>query len=238
LPWRAATILLILIFTLLATKGEFRSLTWRDSAPIKEDPLGKGAAFLNMVGSNLINVDKSSFYSMAEAAVQRVNLYSMFAFVIEQTPDPVPYWDGETYYDFFWRFVPRIFVPDKPLEGIGQSFGHRYELINIENVRTSVNLPQLVEMYANFGKIGVMVGMFFMGLIYSILHHVLNHNKMGEWGQASAVIIFSSLINIESNFTLVYGGIVYWIVMLWFLGWFVRIERSSVHMQRTSISPI
>jgi hypothetical protein len=235
-PWRLIVILSMLAFPLLATKGEFRSLTWKNSSPMQEDPIRRGVDFLSFAGFSMTRVDKDSLYVMAEVVAQRLDLLSFFGFVIERTPNVVPYWGGETYSTFLWRFIPRIFVPDKPMERLGQEVGHRYGLLDLTDIGTSVNLAQLVEMYANFGTIGVIVGMFALGLVYSVLQYSLNHKKAGEWGQVSSIIIFISLINIESNFTIVYGGIIYWIVLLWFLGWFVRSESSPLHLQGDSIS--
>lgn len=238
IPWRAIVVLLMLAFPLLATKGEFRTLTWQNAAPIQENPIGKGIEFLNLAGSIMTIADKDSLYLMAENVARRVNMQSMFAFVIDQTPSIVPYWNGETYSTILWHFIPRILVPDKPQERLGQANGHRYGLIDPKDIGTSVNLTQLIELYANFGKVGVIVGMFVLGLIYSVLQHALNHKKAGEWGQVSGIIVLSSLINIESNFTMVYGGVIYWIFMLWFLGRFVQRGSSPLLLQRTSINPV
>jgi hypothetical protein len=232
IPWRATVVLLVLAFPLFATKVEFRTLTWQNGVPIQENPIRKGIDYFDLAVSSLRSVDTDSLYVMAEALPQRGNMQSFFAFVIDQTPGVVPYWNGETYSNVLWHFIPRILVPNKPQESLGQENGHRYGLLDPTDFGTSVNLPQIVEMYANFGKVGVIVGMFVLGLIYSVLQHALNHKKAGEWGQVSGIIILSSLINIESNFTMVYGGIIYWILMLWFLGRFVRRESSPLLMQR------
>ncbi|MBI3766235.1 MAG: hypothetical protein HY277_07005 [Ignavibacteriales bacterium] len=234
-PWRAIIILLILAFPLLATKAKFRALTWQDSAPVQENPIGKGIEFMGLAGSSFTRVDKDSLFEMSEVVAQRVNLHSTFAFVIEQTPSIVPYWGGETYSTILWRFIPRLLVPDKPQEGLGQGFGHRYGLLDLEDIRSSYNLPQLVEMYINFGTIGVVVGMFVLGLVYSVLQHLLNHYNAGEWGQISAIIIFSSLINIESNFVPVYGGIIYWVVLLWTMGFLIRKRENHIIMYSGNI---
>lgn len=222
IPWRWNLMALPVILLLLATKTDFRALTWDQGHTSDDNPIEKGVLFLQVSGSFLAGADLDRVYSSLEAAAQRMDLISVFSYVVEKTPDGIPYWGGQSYTAILWKVVPRMLCPDKPLEFMGQSFGHRYSLIGPADFTTSVNFPQLIEMYVNFGIVGVAVGMFMLGLLYRVLYHVLNYGKARSWGLISSAIIFSGLINIESNFTLVYGGIIYWIFLLYGFGVIVR----------------
>ncbi len=84
----------------------------------------------------------------------------MFAHVMDMTPKRVDYLYGLSYKDLIWKLVPRVILPDKPDPKLGQLFGHMYQILAIDDTTTSINFPQLVELYVNFGIIGVVLGMF------------------------------------------------------------------------------
>jgi hypothetical protein len=73
---------------------------------------------------------------------------------------------------------------------------------------TSYNFQQLVELYANFGSIGALLGMLFIGLLYRVLYAAFNHREAGDGGRLVAALIFVGLLNIESNFSLVFGAVI------------------------------
>ena len=75
------------------------------------------------------------------------------------------------------KINPRIFWKDKPNDRLGNEFGQRYNVLTKENKdlgikrddSTSWNMPFLNELYANYGKKGVIYGMFVLGLIFPYL---------------------------------------------------------------------
>lgn len=221
-PWRAIIIFVVMGLFLFGARDSFRSQTWQDNTTIMGNPVQKGIRFLMVTDSILTRSDADFIYLRAEALMQRIDMNSLFAYVVEKTPSEIPYWGGETYSTILWRFVPRILVPDKPQELGTAIFPDRYGLRGPRDVLTAVRLPQLIEMYANFGVFGVIAGMFVLGLVFQVLQHVLDHQGAGEWVQVSSVIIFSSILDIGGNFTMVYGSVIYWIALLWILGLFVQ----------------
>jgi hypothetical protein len=141
-------------------------------------------------------------------AHDRVDHLGAFAHVIARTPASIPYWGGETYQSLFTTWIPRVLYPDKPKKGLGQEYGHRYRFIAPWDTGTSINLEQTVEMYANFGLEGVLVGMFLMGLLYRLTYRLVNHPDGGDGAMLIAANTFRVMLNIESDFSLVFGGIV------------------------------
>ncbi len=142
-----------------------------------------------------------------EACSSRLAQFTIFASVIDSTPGRVPYWDGKSYAPLLTKLIPRLIMPDKPQEVSGQVFGHRYGLISNANRNTSVNLPQLVECYANFGVPGVIVGMFLIGLLYRMIISIYVHPQMGLGAMIGAVYVTARIFDIGSAASMVLGGI-------------------------------
>jgi hypothetical protein len=234
LPWKWMAIGVPLILVALAVKMEFRTLTWIEGRTAAMNPLQKGAMFLEIGAAFVGSADKDELYFAAQTVTQRLDLLSVLAHVVGETPSLVPYWDGESYGAAIWKFIPRVVYPDKPLEEMGQTFGHRYNLLDEDDVTTSVNLAQLCEMYINFGTVGVVLGMTLFGMLLRVLYHSLNHRNLGSWGMVTLVTIGSGLLNIESNFSLVYGGLVYSLGLLYVLGLLVRGREAMVGFADTA----
>ena len=100
------------------------------------------------------------------------------------------------------------------MEVTGQTFGHRYGFLAPSDLTTSYNLPQLVEFYANFGVLGVLLGMFFVGVVYRIIQHIFIHSGMGLGAVVASIYLFTGLLLIESALSMVIGGLVWRFVLL------------------------
>ncbi len=147
--------------------------------------------------------------------VTRVSQILPFSHVVEQTPASVPYWGGLTYKPLITSLIPRILWPGKPKETIGNVFGHRYGFLEEGDIRTSVNIPWITELYANFGRSAVTIGMIVFGLFYGLLEKVMNEPGMAgaEW-QIGAVILLP-LAFPESNFSVMVGSVPPLLICLW-----------------------
>ncbi len=82
-------------------------------------------------------------------------------------------------------------------------------------------------MYANFGTYGVICGMFMIGLIYRFLYGVLNHGKGGDGTVLIAASTFRVLLNIESDFSLIFGGILQNAVLLYVVLYLLAARRRG-----------
>ncbi|HKY99194.1 MAG TPA: hypothetical protein VJL35_15175 [Gemmatimonadaceae bacterium] len=138
---------------------------------------------------------------------QRSATMDMFADVIRRTPDDVPYWKGETYYSLVGAMVPRFLWPDKPVKELGQAFGHRYRYLDPTNKSTAINLPILVEFYVNFGGAAVLMGMLLVGCIYGIVDSIVNRPGQTLVISMIGLTLLLPLLLIESDFSLVFGGL-------------------------------
>jgi len=139
----------------------------------------------------------------------------LLADVVRQTGSTVPFWGGETYLSLVGFAVPRFIWPSKPTKTLGQDFGHRYGYLDSWDTWTSINLPFLIEFYANFGEIGVLVGMVIAGLLYRLLDNDLNRAGQPLQVTICSLVLLVPLLNIESDFSLVFGGLFMNSVALW-----------------------
>jgi hypothetical protein len=142
-----------------------------------------------------------------EAALGRSAILDVLADVVQRTPRDIPYWGGTTYYSLIGFAVPRVLWPTKPTKTLGQDFGHRYSYIGSWDQTTSMNFPYLVEFYANFGPIGVFAGMFVTGMIFRLFDLTLNRPGQSVVRSIASMSILLPLLNVESDFSLVFGGI-------------------------------
>lgn len=138
---------------------------------------------------------------------QRSATMDMFADVIQRTPTEIPYWKGDTYYSLVGAAVPRFLWPDKPVKGLGQAFGHRYRYLDPTNLSTAINLPILVEFYVNFGAIAVVIGMLIVGAIYGVVDSIVNRPGQTLVISMIGLTLLLPLLLIESDFSLVFGGL-------------------------------
>lgn len=132
---------------------------------------------------------------------------SALSHIQDVTPEVVPYWGGYTYLPLFSKFVPRVFWPDKPVEEIGQEFGHRYKLLDSTDSGTSMNLPWMAELYANWGKKGVYLGYALIGVLFSFINKYFNHTANTNLNLIVSAAIIFPLVMHESNFSLQMGNV-------------------------------
>lgn len=110
------------------------------------------------------------FYGFGATFVRFSQIW-VAAALVEQGRSAYPIAPGTTLVWTVTNFVPHGLWPDKP--SVGTFSGDLAYTIGLTNSRdTSVSTTQFAEMYLNFGTIGVLVGMIFIGGIY---------RELGEW---------------------------------------------------------
>lgn len=201
---------LIMIGVLIAillnpVKSAYRDLTWH-SDPASQSYLDKALLFYQVTEDYYTGNDVFSLVSEDAGTINRIAHISLFAYVINMTPEPVPYWLGGSYETLLTSFIPRMIWPDKPQATIGQEFGHRYYLLGKGDKATSFNLPWLPEFYANFGTFGVLGGMFAVGMLFRFLVQKFNAPISRSIEYVLGITITFSLFYAESNFALMVGG--------------------------------
>jgi len=177
-----------------------------DQQPSVRGPLWR-LEELGLITSDLVLGKVSLPQGLLDLAAGRLNFTSMFACVVEQTPETIPYWKGQTYYPFLLKLAPRLLFPNKPLEDAGQAFPHRYGMIVSGDTTTSVNLPQIIEGFVNFGWPGVLIEMVLIGGLYRFVQMMLIRPTMSIGEIIVVGYIVSWWANIENNASMVFGAL-------------------------------
>ncbi len=213
IPWK--TVLLgtvVAVFIIRPAEVPYRAETWggrhSNAGEIEKARLYGDILYRITIGGAVEPQVLIEFGSL------RLAQFTTFGEVIADSPAMVPFWGGESYYPILFKLIPRAVWPDKPEELTGQTFGHRYAFISAGNTDTSINLPQLVELYGNFGLAGVIAGMFIFGLIYRLLIEMYVHPAMGLGALVGGVYVLSKLLDIGSAASMVFGGIPWAIIFI------------------------
>ena len=139
--------------------------------------------------------------------VKRMSHIWIFHWVYDQSPTPIPYWDGFSYRPLITSFVPRVLYPDKPREVSGHTFGQRYGLLSNSSSTTSVNIPWLTELLANFGPWGAVLGMFLVGVFLAFLDTLFNRRGMSDLEFVIGLTLIFPLVYPESNISVMTGSL-------------------------------
>jgi hypothetical protein len=225
IPWLRISIALAIFFLIASAKAEYRELTWYGKFG-SASPLQKGVLYGKLIYKRLSG-EKKEYRPTYEALSSRTDYLITFAKVVELTPAYIPFWGGHTYTTLWTNLMPRFIMLDKPEKTLGQEFGHRYRFLDPEDTVTSYNLPILIELYINFGEIGIIVGMFILGLIFRIFYNLFNHPESGEGGFLISTMIFVNLLAIESDFSLIFGNIIQYIILF-----YIIIKRMKIPLKK------
>lgn len=215
LPWKTMLVIPFLFLLVYPHVAEYRAVYWQ--AESQSSAFTKLKGFAEIVGRRTLS---EGFGTTNDARpftrlVRRISLILPMSHVVESTPERTAYWAGATYRTLFSGWIPRFIWRDKPEERWGNEFGRRYEILAAENRSMSVNIPWITEMYANFGRTGVLLGMAFAGLFLGLFDRFLNSPQPKLLEKAVGAAVLLPLFNQESNFTLMTGSLIPLIVCLW-----------------------
>lgn len=208
----------LFIMGLRGAANEYRVVLHNSPHLLEDRALERGLQFFELARSEL---EREGASSITASAFGRFSQIALFAEVVDKTPLAIPHWGGATYATLPATFVPRALWPDKPAKELGQRFGHRYGVLHETDTTTSINLPQLVEHYVNFGALGVLLGSLAIGLVYRVLVHLLVHPAAGEAGLVFGVLFASRLLHVESDTSLVLGIVLQLALLCAPLAWFL-----------------
>ena len=138
-----------------------------------------------------------------------------FSHVVDVTPSKIELLKGATYRPLLTSYIPRLFWKSKPTEQLGNEFGHRYSLMHHTDHQSSLNVPWVTELYANFGFTGLFLGMTLFGAGMAMFSRFLTGMDRTEIGPAVAIAVLVPLSFPESNFSLMVGSILPLLICLW-----------------------
>ena len=207
--------LFLLIVAFYPAVQGYRVLTWGGVAA-QSNSFNKARIFVRVAIDRWRDgYDATEIEGMIKPLIRRAAHIVLFAYVVEATPEQVPYLAGATYRPFLTSFIPRALWPGKPEERLGQEFGHRYRILLPEDRITSINVPWIVEMYVNFGALGVLLGMAFAGVVLAALERLFNSTRMSPLELVTGLTIFFPLFHQESNVSVMMGSLLPLAVAFW-----------------------
>ena len=236
----AFSILCILLHTF---KYEYRNLTWnhaninsllsnyetaKKEADKPHNTTDKSKLFIYTYFNSIKNLKDKEINKTFNTFMHRnygrlIHSFQSLLIVVGLSPQHVPYWEGYSYKIFVTKFIPRIFWDEKPSDTLGNEFGKRYKILNNFDRGTSWNMPVLNEFFVNFGLIGVIMGMFFLGLIFSSVPLFLNY-RYDNYLFIITFITLYPLFFLESHFSLNFGAVLQtFIFLLIYLYFFKKI---------------
>jgi hypothetical protein len=242
MPWVVILLAAVAFMVIRPVESEYRMATWEGGYFQGASEFEKGMLLSGLVMRNVKQMfaGETGAYDLTMDLASRrlcVDLITL-ADVIHDTGRTVPYWTGASYRPLLYKFVPRFIYPDKPVEDTGQTFGHRYGLLNPANYDTSYNLPQLTELYVNFGLPGVIVGMFLFGLLYRAMRAILVHPAMGFGALIGAIYLSIEMLAVESATSMMIGELIWGFIYLGLLSAFIQsgeLEHRTVVPAKASM---
>lgn len=105
--------------------------------------------------------------------------------IVRNVPERVNLQMGRTFVnDFFLSWIPRFLWPEKPISNKGRWFTEAFWDVPPDDpvIKSIMNIG---DFYLNFHIIGVLFGMFFLGILYKIAHLYFIH-----YGGATVISVF------------------------------------------------
>ena len=200
-------------------KTAYREFAWEGDVTVER--MSAAERFNKIIELSQENISQNNYESKERKTHTENPLWrfsyqpSAISMVIEKTPAEVPYWDGITYLPIFTKFIPRVIWPDKPVENMGQQFGHKYNKLAEDDDFTSMNNPILAELFMNFGIWGMLIGTALLGFIYIFIGKIFNVKSSNSFDNILNLAFLLNSFSWESNATQVVGiFIIYYIIFL------------------------
>lgn len=242
---------IILVCVLLHTfKYEYRNATWgkahinaslanveaaqKENEKSQRSTLDKSKILITTYSNSFLNLKNNKLANSMETFKKRnfkrlTHSFNSLVVVSYLSPQHVPHWNGYSYKIFASKFIPRIFWDGKPSDTLGNGFGKRYKILNNIDRTTSWNMPVLNEFFVNFGSVGVMIGMFLLGSIFTLVPLLLNY-RYNNYLFVITFITLYPLFYLESHFSLTFGAVfqtfIFLLVYVYFFKKFLSFMRG------------
>lgn len=217
------TVKLILIgscafFVLLAqsVKLEYRLKTWGDNP---ENRQGDLSLMVDLFAQRMNDPDVLFGKNHLYATYHRLNQGGLIAKTMAYVPHYEPFADGELLAHFVYPFIPRLIWSEKPITG-GAANITRFTPLTPDGI-TSSNISPFGEGYANFGKVGSVIFIFFFGMLFNFCF--LRVVKISEKYPSVLLWIpclFTGCLSLETDVLSTWGSFVTmstFLVVFWFV---------------------
>ena len=156
----------------------------------------------------------------------RIDQFAVFSRIVEMD-EPLLY--GKPLLNFFISLGPPRFIwPNKPIISGGGDFGHRSGLL-APDVKSTVGVTIIGDWYMNFGLTGIILGMFFMGILFRLIYeYFIKRTGISFSGVMIYSIFWLNIIKgMEDWIAPVYAGLVKIFILLLIIHYFL-IKRGKI----------
>ncbi|KKU91472.1 MAG: hypothetical protein UY23_C0001G0078 [Candidatus Jorgensenbacteria bacterium GW2011_GWA1_48_11] len=163
-----------------------------------------------------------------DSGVARINQYSIFYHIFEKFHD---FWYGQDLLEFFISLTPPKFIwHDKPSIAIdGNAVGRQLGFVSPDDFKSGVGVTMIGDWYLNFGLVGIIAGMFFIGIIYKFIYFYLiestNHSPGGVMLYTLAWL--QIIKGLEGWIASTYAGLVKLIILLVLIHFFLVRNKNA-----------
>jgi hypothetical protein len=155
----------------------------------------------------------------AESLAGRLGYVNFFAAVLKRVPRVLPHEEGGLWWDAVIRpFMPRMFFPEKTnIEDSQRTQYYTGLKVAGKERGTSISIGYMGESYIDFGKVGMMLPVFTLGLLLGgVYRWMLTQNYSSKalgMGMATATLYCAAPM--ETSITKLMGGLAVVILVSW-----------------------
>jgi len=208
----------------------WREVSWTGTLSLFQWMLDP-ARVIRLLGSYLAATSFAEYFEGGLIATgSRLDLLGITTVIVRDTPGVVPYQGGWTLAYIPISFIPRILWSGKPEFHIGQwvtdNFGAGPMVVS------STGSGWVGELYFNFGLIGVIAGMFFIGSLFRLLHETLFRSDGTIPALLAAlVVIWTTCPTMEGNLLAPFSGGIFHLTPILLTHMAVRATGAAVRIK-------
>jgi len=211
--------MLVLAFLIQSVKSEYRQLTWAEENTEKS----KTSIFSDLVSQRFSRTDLLTSEENINNIIGRINQGWIISRVMSHVPLYESFARGETIMDGIKAtLLPRFIYANKTKAGGRKNF-ERFTGRKLVGA-TSMNLSVLGEAYANFGKVGGIVFMFFFGLFLNLVYTYINSIfKKIPIMLFFIPLIFLQVVKAENDFAIILNHLVKSVIFVFIVLWGMKV---------------
>ena len=175
-------------------------------------------------------------FTGTETTIDRLDRLLPLAWLVANTPIPVRFLDGQTLAPLLFKFIPRVLYEDKPADTV--DLGQRYGFVPFANRVNAFKVHQLGELYANFGALGTLIGMFVLGVLYRTLFELFHRRGASVATMAAGTHMLTVLmLEMEAILSVSWGFLMWYAVAVAVLALVARLGWRLYNRQLERVQP-
>jgi hypothetical protein len=214
---------LVLIFVFFPSITYYRVIVGEMGKP---GSVGELLSHMGIVYDTLREYSWSEFLQASLAPfMNRIHGIDSLSMILRSTPNIVSYQMGVWYGHLFTVWIPRVVWEEKPILDVGRWFA-----INFFNQPpcspSAIVITNIGDFYVNFGILGVMIGMFFLGIVYKTLYLYFIHYGKGSM-IATFIYIFILIrlgLGTEGDVISMFISFLFSLILVLSICWFLKMK--------------